>query len=129
MFFINIIVKDYLLLIEFNCFEKMNVFNWQMFMELVEVYIMFEDDFVFWCGFVYVSGEYFIFGLDFGDVGFVVMKGDFFFFESQVDFVQMMGCKCIKLVVFVVKGYCFIIGIEIMLVVDIVVVGVDICFG
>lgn len=127
--FINTTVKDHLLLIELNRPEKMNAFNRQMLTELAEAYTMLEDDPALWCGLVHASGEHFTSGLDLGDVGPAVMKGDSLFSESQVDPAQTMGRKRTKPVVFAVKGYCLTIGIETMLAADIAVAGADTRFG
>ena len=122
-------VRDHLLLIRLNRPEKMNAFNRRMLTELAQAYTQLEDDPNLWCGLVHARGEHFTSGLDLGDVGPAVMKGENLFDDKMVDPAQTMGRKRTKPVVFAVKGYCLTIGIETLLAADIAVAGADTRFG
>ncbi len=129
MSLINTQVQGHLLLIELNRPEKMNAFNRQMLTELAEAYTQLEDDPNLWCGLVHARGEHFTSGLDLGDVGPAVMKGENLFVDDLVDPAQTIGRKRSKPIVFAVKGYCLTIGIETLLAADIAIAGADTRFG
>lgn len=121
--------RDHLFLIGFNRAKKMNAFNRQMLHELAQAYTQYEDDANLWCALVYAHGDHFTSGLDLGDVGPAVMKGDSLFGENLIDPAQTTGRKRKKPFVFAIQGYCLTIGIETLLAGDIAVAGADAKFG
>lgn len=121
--------RDHLFLIGFNRAKKMNAFNRQMLHELAQAYTQYEDDANLWCALVYAHGDHFTAGLDLGDVGPAVMKGEAMFNENEVDPSQTTGRKRKKPLVFSIQGYCLTIGIETLLAGDVAVAGADAKFG
>ena len=121
--------RDHLFLIGFNRAEKMNAFNRQMLRELAQAYTDYEDNPDLWCALIYANGDHFTSGLDLGDVGPSVMKGESLFGEDMVDPAQTSGRKRTKPLVFAIQGYCLTIGIETMLAGDIAIAGADAKFG
>lgn len=121
--------RDHLFLIGFNRAKKMNAFNRQMLKELAQAYTQYEDDKNLWCALVFAHGDHFTSGLDLGDVGPAVMKGEALFGENLVDPSQTSGRKRSKPLVFAIQGYCLTIGVETMLAGDIAVAGADAKFG
>lgn len=67
-------------------------------------------------------GKNFILGFDFVDVGLVVVGGEVFFVLDLVDLLSMIGRLCSKLLIYVLCGWCLMIGIEFVFVSDICIV-------
>jgi enoyl-CoA hydratase len=105
---------------------KYNGFTPKMFTELAEAYQAYEDDAEAWCALVYAEGVNFTAGLQLSefDIGAVD-----FFPETLVDPLGLRAPKRTKPLVMAVKGFCYTIGIELMLAADIVVAEEGTRFG
>jgi enoyl-CoA hydratase/carnithine racemase len=108
------------LLIGLNRAAKRNAFNLQMLRELGEAYTRYEQDDALWCAVLYAEGDHFTAGLDLAEVAPLVQNGaEGLFPDGLVDPVDLRGPRRTKPVVCAVQGYCFTLGIELLLASDI----------
>jgi enoyl-CoA hydratase/carnithine racemase len=109
--------------------EKMNAFNWQMLTELSEAYSMLENDPQLWCGLLYSTSENFTTGLDLADVTPHILAGEQLFANENIDPLRVTGKELSKPLVVAAHGYCFTIGMELLLAADIAVASPSTKFG
>lgn len=121
--------RDHLLLIGLNRPEKYNAFNLAMLRELAEAYTRLEEDPDLWCGLLFAHGDHFTAGLDLGEVGPAVRKGDPLFPPEMVDPLGLYGRERSKPIVIAVQGHCLTIAIELILASDICVASRSARFG
>jgi len=119
----------HVLAIGLNRPHKKNAFNIQMLRDLADAYTTLEDDDDLWCGYVFAHGGAFTAGLDLAEVGPAVAKGQLLFPPDGVDPLDMHGARRRKKpIVMAVQGYCFTIGIELLLASDIRLASTDTVF-
>ncbi|MEM9187934.1 MAG: crotonase/enoyl-CoA hydratase family protein [Myxococcota bacterium] len=111
--------EEHVLLVGLRREAKRNAFNLAMLRELAEAYTEFEDDPELRCAVLFAHGDHFTAGLDLAEVGPEVAKGTELFPEGHVDPLDLLGRRRSKPVVMAVQGYCFTIGIELLLASDI----------
>ncbi len=109
--------------------EKRNAFDRAMLEELVAAYTRFEDDPSARCALVFAHGGHFTGGLDLASVGPEIAAGGALFDPAQVDPLGIGPRRATKPVVVAVQGYCFTIGIELMLGADVRVAADDARFS
>ncbi len=126
---ISVEAQGHVLLIGLDRAHKKNAFTVQMLRELSEAYTRLQSDDSLWCGYVYAHGGSFTAGLDLAEVGPRVASGDQLFPESGVDPLDLRPPRRTKPVVMAVQGYCFTIGIELLLAADIRVAASDTIFA
>jgi enoyl-CoA hydratase/carnithine racemase len=98
---------------------KRNAFNLQMLRELGEAYTAYEANEELRCAVLYAEGDHFTAGLDLAEVAPSVQAGGRLFPEGLVDPVGLFEPRRKKPVVIAVQGYCFTLGIELLLACDI----------
>ncbi len=106
--------------------RKYNGFTPAMFEQLGEAYQAFEDDPDAWCAVLHAVGKNFTAGLQLSE--FDITETDFFP-AGKVDPLGLRPPFRKKPVVAAVKGFCYTIGIELMLAADIVVAEAGTRFG
>lgn len=111
--------RGHVLVIGLNRPHKKNAFSLRMLRELSEAYSRYEASPELWCALVFAHGDAFTAGLDLAEVGPAVAGGAPLFPEDAVDPLDMMGQRRRKPIVCAVHGYCFTIGIELLLASDI----------
>ncbi len=112
-------VKGRVLLIGLNRAEKLNSFTLPMLRELSAAYTRFENDSELWCALLFAHGDNFTAGLDLSEVGPAVASGDALFPEGAVDPLDLAQPRRTKPVVCAVGGWCFTIGMELLMASDI----------
>ncbi|MEQ8275473.1 MAG: crotonase/enoyl-CoA hydratase family protein [Deltaproteobacteria bacterium] len=118
-------VTDHVARIGLNRADKRNAFDPLMLRELAEAYTAFEDDADARCALVYPHGDHFTGGLDLAKVGPEVASGNPLFPEGTVDPLGLGARRRSKPVVIAVRGYCFTLGVELMLACDVAIAGDD----
>ncbi len=98
---------------------KRNAFNLLMLRELAEAYTQYEGDPELRCAVLYAEGDHFTAGLDLAEVAPSVEAGGRLFPEGPVDPVGLFEPRRTKPVVIAVQGYCYTIGIELLLACDV----------
>lgn len=98
---------------------KRNAFNLQMLTELAQAYTRFEQDDALRCALLVAAGDHFTAGLDLAEVGPAVASGDALFPAGAVDPLDLFEPRRTKPVICAVQGYCFTIGVELLLAADI----------
>ena len=111
--------KGHVFLIGLNEPDKLNSFSLEMLHKLAEAYTEYEDDPELRCALLFAHGSNFTSGLRLDEVGPAVAAGKSLFPAHLVDPLDLFGRARTKPVVTVVKGYCFTIGIELLLASDI----------
>lgn len=106
-------------LVGLNRAAKRNAFNVKMLHELADAYGRYEDDADARCLVLFGHGDHFTGGLDLAEVGPHVEKGGGLSGEGGVDPMDLFGRRRTKPVVMAVSGYCFTIGIELLLASDV----------
>lgn len=109
--------------------DKLNAFDLQMLRELAAALTEFEDDPTLRCALLAANGKAFTAGLDLAEVGPAVQHGEALFPKGGVDPLGLEGRRRTKPLVMAVQGYCFTIGIELLLASDIRVAADDAVFG
>lgn len=109
--------------------EKYNAFSLEMIAGVAHAYHEAENDPGVRCVLVSAEGKHFTTGLDLAEVGPEVKAGHNLFPEDKTDPFDLFGLKRSKPVVYAVKGYCYTIGIELMLAGDICVAHKDTVFA
>lgn len=111
--------RDHVVLIGLDRAEKRNAFDLQMLRELAEAYTDFEDDKDLFCALLFAHGDHFTGGLDLAEVGPAVARGERLFPGGLVDPLDLAEPRRSKPVVCAVQGYCYTIGVELLLASDI----------
>jgi len=106
--------------------KKYNGFTPKMFAELGAAYTAYENDDEAWCALLFAHGRNFTAGLQLSEFDITAVD---FFDKAQVDPLDLRPPRRTKPVVVAVKGFCYTIGIELMLAADIVVAGAGTRFG
>lgn len=117
--------KGHVFLIGLNEPDKLNSFSLEMLHKLAQVYTEYEDDPDLRCALLFAHGANFTSGLRLNEVGPAVAAGKSLFPPDLVDPLDLFGRTRTKPVVTVVKGYCFTIGIELLLASDIAIAARD----
>ncbi len=99
--------------------EKRNAFDRPMLEQLAAAYTSFEDDPEARCALLFAHGAHFTGGLDLASVGPEVAAGATIFDKGTVDPLDVGQRRRTKPVVAAVQGYCFTIGIELLLASDV----------
>lgn len=110
--------RNHVFLIGLHREKKRNAFNLKMLRELAEAYTYFESS-AARCALLFAHGDHFTAGLDLGEVGPAVRAAKPLFPEDCVDPLDLFGEARTKPVVCAVQGYCFTIGIELLLACDV----------
>ncbi len=110
--------QDRLFLIGIDRPKKLNGFTPEMFAQLSAAYGAYEDDPDAWCAVVYAEGDNFTAGLQLTE--FDVAAGNLIP-NGGMDPFDLRDPRRTKPVVMAVKGYCYTLGIELMLAADIVI--------
>lgn len=126
---LSIDVDGHVLSIGLNRPDKKNAFNIEMLCELSEAYSAFEEDDDLWCAYVHAHGSSFTAGLDLAEVGPAVAQGETLFPEGATDPLDLAPPRRRKPLVMAVQGYCFTIGIELLLASDIRLAASDTVFS
>ncbi len=107
---------------------KLNGFTTRMLDQLAEAYTEFENRDRYRCAVLFAHGDHFTAGLDLPHVAHRFSAGHGLFPPGLVDPVDIRPPRRTKPVVTAVRGYCFTLGIELMLANDIVVAGEETVF-
>lgn len=114
--------ENQVLLIGLNRASKRNAFDMAMFEQLYSAYTELEKNDQLRCGILYAHGEHFTAGLDLGNVIPVMQKhGCLPRAHGTIDPWGLTAPLRTKPLVCAVQGYCFTLGIELMLAADIVI--------
>jgi enoyl-CoA hydratase len=100
--------------------EKLNSFDPTMHHLLRKAYGEYQHDPDLWCAVVFGHGDNFTSGLDlvqFADAMKDGSRGNYA--EDEIDFCAISGPRLTKPVVSAVQGYCYTIGLELMLATDV----------
>lgn len=119
----------HVLVMTLNRADKLNAFDRAMLDQLSVAFTEMEDDPAIRCGVLLAKGRAFTAGLDLGEVGPAVRAGEPLFPSGRVDPLSLSGRLRTKPVVMGVQGYCFTIGIELLLACDIRLAAEDTVFG
>lgn len=111
--------REHVFLIGLNRPEKMNAFNLRMLTELAEAYGYYESNPDLRCALLFAQGANFTAGLDLAEVGPAVAGGQPLFPERVIEPLDLQDPRRTKPVICAVQGYCFTIGVELLLASDI----------
>lgn len=113
--------EDHVLIMEFNRPEKRNAVDIEMYNELAAAFGELQRDPELRCGFLCAKGDHFTTGLDLMEWAPAMMSGKMPELpEGAIDPLGLDESKRItKPLVSAVQGYCFTVGIELMLATDI----------
>jgi enoyl-CoA hydratase len=120
---ISVDTDGYVRLIGLDRPAKYNGFTPKMLRELAEAYTDFENDPDARAAVIFAHGDHFTAGLDLPKVSPLMRQTGGVFPEGKIDPMDLYPPLRTKPVVFAVRGYCYTIGIELMLAGDIVVAG------
>jgi enoyl-CoA hydratase len=115
--------RGHLFLIGLDRPKKLNAFSLKMLDELAAAYTEFENDPSLRVAVLFANGNNFTAGLDLAQVSTRLKEGGRTFLPGVVDPLDLFPPLRTKPVVVAVRGYCYTIGIELMLAADIVVAG------
>ena len=104
---------------------KLNGFSPKMLAELARAYTDFENDAEARAAVLYAEGDNFTAGLDLPEVAPLMREAGTIFPAGLIDPMDLYPPHRTKPVVAAVRGYCYTIGIELMLAADIVVAGAE----
>ncbi|MBP7584750.1 MAG: crotonase/enoyl-CoA hydratase family protein [Spirochaetes bacterium] len=129
--YIKVERKDHILLIGINRPEKRNAFDIQMFIDVARAYGELHRDPELWCGLIYAEGPHFTSGLELDKWAEPFGKGTFPDLpEDCIDPVGLDEDKRLgKPMVMAAQGYCYTIGMEMMLATDVRVAASDTRFA
>ncbi|EQA36718.1 enoyl-CoA hydratase/isomerase family protein [Leptospira inadai serovar Lyme str. 10] len=122
---INLILtekRNHVFLIGLNRPEERNAMNTEMLNRLSEAYSEFEDDPELRCAVLYANGMHFTLGLELNDVAETIKKKKAYTYsEHQIDPWDNGATKRVrtKPIVCAVHGFCFTLGIELLLACDV----------
>ncbi len=111
--------RGHVLMVGLNRAEKRNAFNLAMLSDLSTAFAEYEADAELRCVVLHAHGDHFTAGLDLAEVGPAVQKGGEIFPKGGQDPLDLAAPRRRKPVVMAVQGYCFTIGIELMLACDV----------
>ncbi len=109
--------------------SKLNGFTSVMLDQLAEAYTEFENCDRYRCAVLFAHGDHFTAGLDLPHVAHRFEAGFGLFPPGLIDPVDIRPPRRTKPVVTAVRGYCFTLGIELMLANDIVIAGEETVFS
>ncbi len=118
-------IRNHLHLIGLDRPAKLNGFTPKMLQELAEAYTAFEADPDARAAVLFAHGDNFTAGLDLPKVSPLMKESGGVFPEGLIDPMDMRPPQRTKPIVSAVRGYCYTIGIELMLATDIVVAGAE----
>jgi enoyl-CoA hydratase len=121
--------KGNVFLIGLDRASKLNGFTMTMLDQLAEAYTEFEERDRYRCAVLFAHGDHFTAGLDLPKVAPRFTEGLGLFPPGLVDPVDIRPPRRTKPVVTAVRGYCFTLGIELMLANDVVVAGEETVFS
>jgi enoyl-CoA hydratase/carnithine racemase len=121
--------RDRLLLIGLDRPAKLNGFSPTMLQQLAEAYTELEQNDDHWCGVLFAHGDHFTAGLELDKVAAGMKEKGRLWPDELVDPLDLRPPHRSKPVVAAVKGYCYTIGIELMLAADMVVAAADTQFS
>jgi enoyl-CoA hydratase/carnithine racemase len=98
--------------------RKRNAFNLAMLRDLSATFTEYERRPELWCAVLFAHGDDFTSGLDLAEVGPAVAGGAALFPEGAVDPMGLLEPRRTKPLVMAVKGYCYTIGVELLLAAD-----------
>ncbi|MEE2694216.1 MAG: crotonase/enoyl-CoA hydratase family protein [Pseudomonadota bacterium] len=125
---VSIEARGELLLIKIDRPKKLNGFTPKMFEELGAAYTSLESR-KFRCGVLYANGDSFTAGLDLPKVSPLMKAGQELVPEKYIDPFGLRSPMRTTPLVVAVKGYCYTLGIELMLAADIVIAANDTRFS
>lgn len=109
--------------------SKLNGFTSAMLDQLAEAYTEFENRDRYRCAVLFAYGDHFTAGLDLPQVAHRFEAGYGLFPPGLIDPIDIRPPRRTKPVVTAVRGYCFTLGIELMLANDVVVAGEETVFS
>lgn len=121
--------RGHVLLIGLNRPRKYNAFSVRMHQLLAEAYQQYEHDADARCAVLFAHGENFTAGLDLAEVGPAVAGGAELFPPGNVDPLDLFAPLRRKPVIGAVQGYCYTIGVELLLACDLGVAARDTRFA
>src|SRR5262245_20851191 len=117
--FISTETRGHVLLIGLDRAAKRNAFTTAMLVDLARAYTALEDDPALRAAVLFAHGDHFTGGLDLAEVGPKVAAGGSLAPPGVIDPLDLHGERRRKKpVVCAVQGFCFTIGIELMLAAD-----------
>ena len=116
---LSVELRGHVFLIGLHREQKRNAFNLEMLRELAEAYTYFESAPAVRCALLFAHGDHFTAGLDLAEVGPAVRAAKPLFPDERIDPLDLFGEARTKPVVCAVQGYCFTIGIELLLACDV----------
>ncbi|MEO0470256.1 MAG: crotonase/enoyl-CoA hydratase family protein [Bacteroidota bacterium] len=123
-------VRNHILYIGLNRPEKYNAFSLAMLDGLSDAFTRLDEDPELRVALLYGTGDHFTSGLDLGEVGPAVAGNQRGLFDPQkINPLRTEGRQTNKPVVMAVQGYCYTIGMELVLANDICVAHQDTQFG
>jgi enoyl-CoA hydratase len=121
--------RGHVLMIGIDRPTKLNGFTPSMLDELAAAYTELETKEKFRCAVLHANGDHFTAGLDLPTVAPRFQAGHGIFPPGLIDPVDIRPPRRTKPVVTAVRGYCFTLGIELMLANDVVVAGQETVFS
>ncbi len=112
-------LDEHVFWIRLNRPQKLNAFNLEMLSALAEAYTEFENTAQARCAVVIANGPHFTSGLDLAEVGPAIRSGASVFPEDKIDPLDLFGARRTKPVLCAVQGWCFTIGMELLMASDI----------
>lgn len=109
--------------------QKLNGFSVKMIKELAAAYTAFEADAEAWVGLLCAEGAHFTAGLQLDQIGPYMARGESLWPDGAIDPFGLREPKRSKPLVAAVQGITYTIGIELMLVADVVVAAHDCRFS
>jgi enoyl-CoA hydratase/carnithine racemase len=107
---------------------KRNAFTPKMIAELVEAYEAFEADPDLWVALLHAEGDHFTAGLDLAHMAGEQQEGKLLGIPGRLDPLGLTDIRRAKPVVVATEGFCFTIGVELILASDIAVAGASSVF-
>jgi enoyl-CoA hydratase len=117
--------RGHIFLIGLDRPKKLNAFSLKMIDELAAAYTELENDPALRVAVLFAHGNNFTAGLDLAQVSARLKKDGRTFLPGVVDPLDLFAPLRTKPIVIAVRGYCYTIGIELMLAADVVVAGVE----
>ncbi len=111
-------LREHVFLIGLDRAEKRNAFDTAMLRGLAEAFTAFEREPAARCALLFAHGEHFTGGLDLGEVGPAVARGEALMPPGLIDPLDCHAPRRTKPVVCAAQGWCLTIGVELLLACD-----------
>jgi len=116
-------VEDHIRAIRISRPAKRNAFTPKMVTELIEAYEALEADAEAWVAILCAEGDHFTAGLDLAHMADEQKQGKLLGIPGRLDPLGLTEVRRTKPVLVAIEGYCFTIGVELILASDIAVAG------